>query len=88
MEPTVTISLNVLYLISLCLVCIISLLIAIYYDQRQLRKQKPEPTISPYRTVVSKSGRVLVPKTKMPVVYNDDEKLWRREQDEKARKDD
>ena len=88
MEPTVTISLNVLYLISLCLICIVSLLIAIYYDQRQLRKQKPEPAISPYRTVVSKSGRVLVPKTKMPVVYNDDEKLWRREQDEKARKDD
>lgn len=88
MEPTVTISVNALYLIVLCLVCIISLLIAIYYDQRQLRKQKPDTTPSLYTKVVSKSGRVLVPKKKMPVVYNDDEKLWRLEQDEKARKDD
>lgn len=85
MAETIQISINVAYVLCLGILCVISLLIAIYYDQKKLlklREQKKEP--SPVmQKIVTRSGRVLVQRPKKSVVYNDDDKLWAMEQGER-----
>lgn len=93
-ENTIQISVNLVYVFSLGILCIISLLLAVFYDQRRLLKQKIQASTSSQapkpKFIATKSGRVMVTREKIPVIYNDDDKIWQREQSEKAtrRRDD
>lgn len=81
----VTISFNLAYMIFIGILCIITLLLAIYFDQKKLIKTRQDNFVAPpkHQFVASKSGRVLVSTPKRKMIVNDDGKIYLREQEEK-----
>lgn len=77
----------ILAVLGLSVVSIISLLVSVHFEIRKLQIFRPTSLEPKPQYLASKSGKVYVATLKRKVIYNDDEKLWLKEQEKRSNED-